>query len=83
MPFEGLDRIHGMLCDCNYLELETWEGLLNSDNNSNEKIPEPAVGKKPYKAPSLRFESVFEVSALSCGKLTSTQSGCSFVQKAS
>ena len=28
--------------------------------------------KKPYKTPSLRFESVFEVSALSCGKVSST-----------
>jgi len=56
---------------------------LNSDGNSNQKTPEQAAGKKPYKAPTLRFESVFEVSALACGKLTSTQSGCHFVQKAS
>jgi hypothetical protein len=56
---------------------------LNNDNNPNNKIPEPASGKKPYKTPTLRFESVFEVSALACGKLTSTQSGCKFSTKAS
>jgi hypothetical protein len=56
---------------------------LNNENNSNEKTPQAATGKKPYKTPTLRFESVFEVSALACGKLTSTQSGCHFSTKAS
>jgi hypothetical protein len=39
--------------------------------------------KKPYKAPSFRFESVFEVSALACGKVTPSQSGCKFNRKVS
>ena len=57
---------------------------MSDKNNANEKAPETAAGKKPYKTPSLRFESVFEVSALGCGKLTgSTQSGCHFSSKAS
>jgi hypothetical protein len=56
---------------------------LSHDQTSNDKTPELAAKKKPYKTPSLRFESVFEVSALACGKLTSTQAGCNFVQKAS
>ena len=56
---------------------------MNNDNNSNEKTAAPVAAKKPYKTPTLRFEPVFEVSALSCGKLTVSQSGCNFVQKAS
>jgi hypothetical protein len=32
--------------------------------------------KKPYETPSFRFERVFEVSALSCGKIGSTSAGC-------
>ena len=39
--------------------------------------------KKPYKAPSFRFESVFEVSALSCGKISATQDSCRRNRKAS
>ncbi len=39
--------------------------------------------KKPYKAPSFRFESVFEVSALSCGKIAATQSSCRSNRKVS
>jgi hypothetical protein len=32
--------------------------------------------KKPYLKPAFRQERLFETSALSCGKVTSTQSGC-------
>jgi hypothetical protein len=71
------------LCEALYLDAESWEEQLNNDSNSNEKIPQTAVAKKPYKTPTLRFESVFEVSALACGKLTTTQSGCKFSTKAS
>jgi hypothetical protein len=39
--------------------------------------------KKPYKSPSFRFESVFEVSALSCGKRFATQGSCVHSRKAS
>jgi hypothetical protein len=39
--------------------------------------------KKPYKAPSFRFEPVFEVSALACGKVFSSIGGCRFSRKAS
>jgi hypothetical protein len=79
----GLADGSGNVCESNSLENESWEGQLSNENNSNGKIPEPATGKKPYKTPSLRFESVFEVSALACGKLTTTQSGCKFSTKAS
>ena len=56
---------------------------MDAKNSLNEKAAETAPGKKPYKAPTLRFEDVFEVSALSCGKLSSTQSQCAVVQKTS
>jgi hypothetical protein len=49
------------------------------DNANVGKANEPAdpAAKKPYKTPSFRFEAVFEVSALSCGKLNDTESNCS------
>ncbi|HUK88606.1 MAG TPA: hypothetical protein VLT85_13140 [Terriglobales bacterium] len=40
-------------------------------------------GKKPYQKPSFRHERVFEQSALACGKVQQTQSGCSFNRKTS
>ena len=43
---------------------------------SDDRSKEPRLPKKPYKKPSLRFERVFETSALSCGKIHATQSGC-------
>jgi hypothetical protein len=55
---------------------------VSSNNSSTETTPQPATGKKTYKTPTLRFESVFEVSALSCGKM-STQGSCNSVPKAS
>jgi hypothetical protein len=39
--------------------------------------------KKPYSPPSFRCERVFEVSALSCGKVNSTQSACRANRKVS
>jgi hypothetical protein len=34
------------------------------------------VAKKPYEKPSFRYEQVFVTSALTCGKIASTQSQC-------
>ena len=39
--------------------------------------------KKPYHAPSFRFERVFEVSALSCGKVNPTEGSCRTNRKVS
>ena len=50
---------------------------LSSENQRSD------AGKKPYERPSFRFEKVFVTTALTCGKITSTQSGCSLIQKAS
>ena len=53
-------------------------------DNFPKQIPRDLVtAKKTYKAPSFRFEPVFEVSALQCGKIFSTQSGCHSSRKAS
>jgi hypothetical protein len=79
----GPEDGEGTLCERGSLEIESWEGQLNKDNTSDEKAPEQAGTKKPYKTPSVRFESVFEVSALSCGKVSVTQSSCKVSMKAS
>ena len=67
--------------------LNQWQGAqqLNTDNSSTDMARESSgsTEKKPYKTPAFRYEPVFEVSALSCGKLSSTQSGCRLVTKAS
>ncbi len=55
---------------------------MNSDNPSKDEVRVIAdsEAKKPYKAPSFRFDSVFEVSALSCGKVA-TQGQCAIKSK--
>jgi len=37
--------------------------------------------KKPYHKPAVRHERVFEVSALTCGKIQSTQASCAHTRK--
>lgn len=37
--------------------------------NKNSSEPEKDIAKKLYHPPAFRFEQVFEVSALACGKL--------------
>jgi hypothetical protein len=54
---------------------------VTKKDSSGEQL-EAAV-KEPYKAPSFRFESVFEVTALSCGKISATQGDCNKNRKAS
>ncbi|HEV2618146.1 MAG TPA: hypothetical protein VGU63_16225 [Candidatus Acidoferrales bacterium] len=49
------------------------------DASANNK---PAK-KKTYHAPSFRFERVFEVMALSCGKVGATQESCRLNRKLS
>ena len=52
----------------------------NTDSSSEQR---EVVVKKPYKAPSFRFQSAFEVSALSCGKISATEESCLHSRKAS
>ena len=42
-----------------------------------------APSKKPYEPPAFRFERVFEVSALTCGKVSGTQESCRTNRKVS
>jgi hypothetical protein len=52
--------------------------------NSSREEPRPAaIEKKPYEKPAFRYEQVFVTSALSCGKVTTTQSGCALNTKVS
>jgi hypothetical protein len=39
--------------------------------------------KKTYKKPTYRYEKVFVTSALSCGKVSATQSSCTMNRKVS
>ena len=55
----------------------------NAENTDSSGEKCEAVVKKPYKAPSFRFESAFEVSALSCGKISATEGSCLHNRKAS
>jgi hypothetical protein len=48
--------------------------------SAHEPKPRP---KRPYHKPAVRFERVFEVQALSCGKVQTTQAGCHANRKAS
>jgi hypothetical protein len=58
--------------------------IIMAMKNSSSEEPRPAaIEKKPYEKPGFRYEQVFVTSALSCGKLTSTQSGCSLNTKVS
>ncbi|HXM45778.1 MAG TPA: hypothetical protein VN924_31370 [Bryobacteraceae bacterium] len=46
------------------------------ESNTRFKRPGATRAKKPYNKPAVRFERVFETSALTCGKVQTTQSGC-------
>jgi hypothetical protein len=41
------------------------------------------TAKKPYHKPQVRYEKVFETSALSCGKIQTNQSSCAHNRKSS
>ena len=53
---------------------------MNDSSTNNARI---SGSKKPYEKPSFRFEQVFVTTALSCGKITVTQSGCGLSTKSS
>jgi len=54
---------------------------MNDSSSDNARTP---VAKKPYEKPAFRHEQVFVTTALSCGKINPTQSGCQGLnQKAS
>lgn len=52
------------------------------DSPCGETQSAPAT-KKPYQKPDFRFEEVFVTSALTCGKISDTDSNCTFHMSAS
>jgi len=51
-------------------------------SKSSEDTPRtPATAKKLYEKPAFRFEQVFVTTALSCGKINPTSSGCTAATK--
>jgi hypothetical protein len=73
----------GNICESDIRSIEYQEGTLDITNASSDKSRQPLTGKKPYKAPSFRFQAAFEVSALVCGKISPTQSTCASNKKLS
>jgi hypothetical protein len=55
-------------------------GATGRKESVTKKVPkiEPGkkAGKRKYQPPAFRFEPVFEVAALSCGKVSATQGSC-------
>ena len=49
---------------------------MNSKHDDASGADAGKPGKRPYIAPDFRHEPVFEVMALACGKVASTQAGC-------
>lgn len=59
---------------------------MNQSEESN-RVQSAASGeraaKKPYHKPEVRYEKVFETSALTCGKVQTTQGSCHSNRKTS
>src|SRR5579871_3394942 len=51
-------------------------GLVERTNETRTPEEVNSGARKPYHKPALRQERVFESSALTCGKVQTTQSGC-------
>ncbi len=45
-------------------------------NESSTDSSGAVLSKKPYEKPTFRYEQVFVTTALSCGKISPTDSGC-------
>ena len=54
---------------------------METNRSSEETLT--STSKKRYEKPSFRYEQVFVTTALSCGKIASTQSSCTGHQSAS
>jgi hypothetical protein len=56
---------------------------METDATEQSQAGSPDPPKKPYQKPAFRFERVFETSALSCGKVQTTQGSCHSNRKTS
>lgn len=55
---------------------------MNMNNSSGEQTQEPKMAvKKPYATPLFRFDKVFEVMALACGKVHASEHNCRISRK--
>ena len=54
-----------------------------TDGNASSSKDARAVTRKPYEKPAVRFEKVFETSALTCGKVQTTERQCHSNRKTS
>jgi len=54
----------------------------NKSSGQIEREPKTAA-KRPYVVPAFRFDKVFEVTALACGKVHSTEHKCRVSRRAS
>jgi hypothetical protein len=55
------------------------EPQMSHTKQTSRLIRRPEIDpptRKRYQKPALRYERVFETSALTCGKVQTTQSGC-------
>jgi hypothetical protein len=60
------------------------EGSITVPTHTSENpSSQPEAPKKQYTSPSFEFETAFEVSALACGKVFSSEGSCHFSRKAS
>lgn len=55
----------------------------NPEPEGQRQIQEEQTKKKPYVKPAFRYEQVFVTSALTCGKVSATQSSCRLNRKVS
>jgi hypothetical protein len=49
---------------------------MTMNKEEEQKVAQTPRQKAPYQKPAFRCESVFETSALRCGKVQSTQAPC-------
>jgi hypothetical protein len=52
---------------------------MHQPDEMNRQAAQPGKGraaKKPYRQPTVRYERVFEVNAISCGKVEVNQGPC-------
>jgi hypothetical protein len=55
---------------------------MTEQDRTGSQIPAMRA-KKPYQKPEVRFERIFETSALVCGKVQTSQQSCSTNRSAS
>jgi hypothetical protein len=56
--------------------LSRGDRFMTSPRTTLTQPTSSAGQRKPYQKPAVRYERVFETSALTCGKVQTTQSGC-------